>query len=83
VEAYFKFSNESAINGYYYLNNFENVISSFVTLFELTVVNNWYILMEGYAATVPNGEWSRIYFMCFYLTISNLSLDFNILNGFI
>lgn len=57
-------------NGYYYLNNFENVISSYVTLFELTVINNWYILMEGYAATV--NEWSRIYFMCFYLTIMML-----------
>ncbi|CAB1319898.1 unnamed protein product [Coregonus sp. 'balchen'] len=26
--------------GYYYLNNFNNILSSFVTLFELTVVNN-------------------------------------------
>lgn len=57
-------------NGYYYLNNFENVISSYITLFELTVINNWYILMEGYAATVT--EWSRIYFMSFYLTIMML-----------
>eukprot|EP00063_Salmo_salar_P051364 XP_014026199.1 PREDICTED: two pore calcium channel protein 1-like isoform X4 [Salmo salar] len=31
--------------GYYYLNNFDNILSSFVTLFELTVVNNWYITM--------------------------------------
>ncbi|TNN43264.1 Two pore calcium channel protein 1 [Liparis tanakae] len=31
--------------GYYYLNNFNNILSSFVTLFELTVVNNWYITM--------------------------------------
>ncbi|KAG8146205.1 hypothetical protein E2320_012577 [Naja naja] len=27
--------------GYYYLNNFDNILNSFVTLFELTVVNDW------------------------------------------
>nr|XP_020662749.1 two pore calcium channel protein 1 [Pogona vitticeps] len=31
--------------GYYYLNNFDNILNSFVTLFELTVVNDWYIIM--------------------------------------
>ncbi|KAK4010715.1 two pore calcium channel protein 1 [Daphnia magna] len=67
VEANFRFENGSSSNGYYYLNNFENVISSYVTLFELTVINNWYIIMEGYAVTTS--QWSRIYFMCFYLTI--------------
>lgn len=64
------YGNGSSSNGYYYLNGFQNVITSYVTLFELTVINNWYILMEGYAATV--NEWSRIYFMLFYLTIMML-----------
>lgn len=36
-----------------------------VTLFELTVVNNWYVIMEGYA--VIFSEWSRLYFMIFYI----------------
>lgn len=67
VEANYRFENGSSSNGYYYLNNFENVISSYVTLFELTVINNWYIIMEGYAVTTT--QWSRIYFMCFYLSI--------------
>jgi hypothetical protein len=70
VEANFRYENGSSSNGYYYLNNFENVISSYVTLFELTVINNWYIIMEGYAVTTT--QWSRIYFMCFYLTIMML-----------
>ncbi|XP_046456240.1 two pore calcium channel protein 1-like [Daphnia pulex] len=70
VEANFRYENGSSSNGYYYLNNFENVISSYVTLFELTVINNWYIIMEGYALTTT--QWSRIYFMCFYLTIMML-----------
>ena len=36
-----------------------------VTLFELTVVNNWFIIMEGYA--YMDTEYSRIYFMTFYI----------------
>ncbi|XP_051538677.1 two pore channel protein 1-like isoform X2 [Myxocyprinus asiaticus] len=51
--------------GYYYLNNFNNILSSFVTLFELTVVNNWYITMEG--VTSQTSHWSRLYFMTFYI----------------
>ncbi|XP_063059065.1 two pore channel protein 1 isoform X2 [Engraulis encrasicolus] len=52
-------------DGYYYLNNFDNILSSFVTLFELTVVNNWYITMEG--VTSETSHWSRLYFMTFYI----------------
>lgn len=51
--------------GYYYLNNFNNIVNSFVTLFELTVVNNWYITMEG--VTSQTSHWSRMYFMTFYI----------------
>ncbi|KAM4746174.1 two pore channel protein 1 isoform 1-T1 [Anableps anableps] len=51
--------------GYYYLNNFNDILSSFVTLFELTVVNNWYITMEG--VTSMTTHWSRLYFMTFYI----------------
>nr|KAF6404313.1 two pore segment channel 1 [Molossus molossus] len=52
-------------DGYYYLNNFDNILNSFVTLFELTVVNNWYIIMEG--ITSQTSHWSRLYFMTFYI----------------
>lgn len=62
---YFAYSPNSTLNGYYYLNNFTNIISSYVTLFELMVVNNWYIIMDGYAFV--SSEWSRIYFMTFYI----------------
>uniref|UniRef100_A0A6I8NXX1 Two pore segment channel 1 n=1 Tax=Ornithorhynchus anatinus TaxID=9258 RepID=A0A6I8NXX1_ORNAN len=51
--------------GYYYLNNFDHILNSFVTLFELTVVNNWYIIMEG--VTSQTSHWSRLYFMIFYI----------------
>lgn len=65
VESYYAFNVTGQSDGYFYLNNFESLINSYVTLFELTVVNNWFILMEGYAATVS--DWSRLYFMIFYL----------------
>uniref|UniRef100_A0A5F5PQR7 Voltage-dependent calcium channel protein TPC1 n=1 Tax=Equus caballus TaxID=9796 RepID=A0A5F5PQR7_HORSE len=58
--------NSTAVEeGYYYLNNFDNILNSFVTLFELTVVNNWYIIMEG--VTSQTSHWSRLYFMTFYI----------------
>jgi two pore calcium channel protein 1 len=30
-------------------------------------VNNWYVIMEGYALTTKGGDWSRIFFMSFYV----------------
>lgn len=68
VEDFYKYSaNESAkaTLGYYYLNTFDNLMASFMTLFELTVVNNWFILMNAYAVTVST--YTRAYFMIFYL----------------
>ncbi|XP_068623656.1 two pore channel protein 1-like [Battus philenor] len=66
VEDFYKYSeNSSTALGYYYLNNFENILTSGVSLFELTVVNNWFILMNAYATVA--GQFSRIYFMVFYL----------------
>ena len=58
------FSNESF--SYYYRNNFDNLPRAYVTLFELMVVNNWHVIMQGYA-TVTGTEFSRIFFMSFYL----------------
>ncbi|XP_037292641.1 two pore calcium channel protein 1 isoform X2 [Manduca sexta] len=66
VEDFYKYSsNGSTTLGYYYLNNFENILTSGVTLFELTVVNNWFILMNAYASVA--GQFTRLYFMVFYL----------------
>ncbi|XP_054749500.2 two pore channel protein 1-like [Lytechinus pictus] len=60
------YSNSSRYKDYFYLNNFDDILRSYVTLFELTVVNNWHIIMGGYASVVS--EWSRIYFFLFYLS---------------
>ncbi|KAK7873151.1 hypothetical protein R5R35_006372 [Gryllus longicercus] len=67
VEDFYKYSaNGSTALGYYYLNTFENLMTSGITLFELTIVNNWFILMNGYASVVS--QWSRAYFMLFYIS---------------
>ncbi|XP_052230503.1 two pore calcium channel protein 1-like isoform X2 [Dreissena polymorpha] len=65
VELNYQRSNTS--QGFYYLNNFNNIFLSGVTLFTLTAENNWNINMEGYAHSYS--EWTRIYFMTFYLVM--------------
>ncbi|XP_065173158.1 two pore channel protein 1-like isoform X2 [Atheta coriaria] len=70
VEDFFRYNpnivNGTSAIGYYYLNNFSDLLHSGVTLFELTVVNNWFIIMDAFAS-VTNCQYSRLYFMCFYL----------------
>ncbi|KAJ1524179.1 hypothetical protein ONE63_010705 [Megalurothrips usitatus] len=69
VEDFYRWSiNTTTPGGYYYLNNFENILVSFVTLFELMVVNNWFIVMNAYAVVAHPS--SRVYFMLFYLLTS-------------
>lgn len=63
IETYYKFTPDKS--GYYYLNTFPNLAISLVTLFELTVVNNWFVVMNGYATKVHAA--SRAYFVLFYL----------------
>ncbi|KAK2574177.1 Two pore calcium channel protein 1 [Acropora cervicornis] len=59
------FGAEFEEGGYYYLNHFNDLLHSYVTLFELTVVNNWFIIMEG--TVFVTSDWARIYFMSFYI----------------
>ncbi|XP_062513296.1 two pore channel protein 1-like [Corticium candelabrum] len=50
----------------YFLNNFNNILRSYVLLFELMIVNNWYIAMN--AVTAESGtQWTRLYFMIFFI----------------
>eukprot|EP00095_Tigriopus_kingsejongensis_P005462 maker-scaffold865_size87005-snap-gene-0.16 protein:Tk05462 transcript:maker-scaffold865_size87005-snap-gene-0.16-mRNA-1 annotation:"two pore channel 1" len=66
VEQYFSYVEGSNANVYFYLNNFQSLHISAITLFELTVVNNWYVIMEGYAIVTEVGL-SRVFFMTFYI----------------
>jgi two pore calcium channel protein len=47
----------------YFANNFNDFTSSLVTLFELLVVNNWQVLMDGFVrVTSPYHRWFFILF---------------------
>lgn len=66
MEESFKHStNNTSALSYYHLNSFSDLLTSGVTLFELTVVNNWFIVMDAYASVAHPA--SRLYFMLFYL----------------
>ena len=49
----------------YYCNNFNDAGSAMVTLFELLVVNNWFVIMDGIVAVT--GEPARIFFLAYYV----------------
>lgn len=51
-------------NNDYWLNNFDNLHTAMVTLFELMVVNNWPINME--AAVAATTVWARFYYLAWY-----------------
>ncbi|XP_057698474.1 two pore segment channel 3 [Corythoichthys intestinalis] len=51
----------------YCKNNFNDVLSSFVLLLELTVVNQWHVLSSGFAAVTHKS--ARIYFVLFHITV--------------
>ncbi|XP_070577947.1 two pore calcium channel protein 1-like isoform X1 [Ptychodera flava] len=48
-------------------NNFNDILRSFVLLFELTVVNQWHVLASGYVLT--SSKWARLYFVFFHITV--------------
>lgn len=66
VAPYYNYNSNGTGIGYYYLNNFDTLPKAYVTLFELMVVNNWFIIMEGFAS-VTGSVWSRLFFMIFYI----------------
>ena len=60
-------------------NNFNHMLSSFIVLFELMVVNQWHVITEGYV--LVSSKWARIYFITFHLVCVILIL--NILTAFV
>jgi len=68
----------------YYANNFNDMCSGMVTLYELLVVNNWFEIVDGFTAAV--GEGAVVFFIIWYifgvLIILNIVVSF-ILNAFV
>lgn len=61
--------------------NFNDILNSFVTLFTLMVVNNWYIIVDMFVA-VTGTIWARLFFVVFYflsvLVVLNILVAFSI-----
>ncbi|XP_076585298.1 two pore segment channel 3 isoform X2 [Chaetodon auriga] len=51
----------------YCKNNFNNVVSSFILLVELTVVNQWHVLSSGFASVTHVS--ARIFFVLFHILV--------------
>ncbi|KAL2611981.1 hypothetical protein R1flu_023673 [Riccia fluitans] len=54
--------------------NYNDYASAMATSLNLCIVGNWYIIMEGYAAATQN-DWSRVYFIAFWLVTVAFALN--------
>ncbi|XP_059180037.1 two pore channel protein 2 [Centropristis striata] len=52
----------------YWPNNFDDFGASIILLYDVMVVNNWQAFMDAYSRHTT--EWSKIYFVCWWLTSS-------------
>lgn len=52
----------------YWPNNFDDFAAALILLYDVMIVNNWQAFMEAYSRYTS--EWSKIYFVCWWLTSS-------------
>ena len=57
---------DSSIPDNYYLINYNDLISSMITLFILMVVNNWYVIVQMCVDIKLGNVYYRYYFIIFY-----------------
>jgi hypothetical protein len=50
----------------YYRNNFNDIVSSFIVLFELMVVNQWHVIADGFV--ILTSKYARVYFVTYHMT---------------
>jgi len=60
-------------------NNFNDLPSAMVTLFEVLVVNNWFLIVEGFEKACGYG--ARFYFLAFYFL--GVILFLNVISSFV
>eukprot|EP00117_Sycon_ciliatum_P038214 scpid46221/ scgid28441/ Two pore calcium channel protein 2; Voltage-dependent calcium channel protein TPC2 len=58
----------------YYPNNFNDFASSLVVLWDLMVVNNWGVFLEGFTYATSTA-WSQVYFVCWWLVSAVLGIN--------
>ncbi|XP_061612112.1 two pore channel protein 2 isoform X3 [Phyllopteryx taeniolatus] len=52
----------------YWPNNFDDFAAAIILLYDVMIINNWQAFMDAY--TRYTTEWSKIYFVCWWLTSS-------------
>lgn len=57
---------DASIPDNYFLCNFNDLVSSLVTLFILIVVNNWYVIVEMCVDIMDGNTLYRIYFIIWF-----------------
>ena len=62
-------------NLFYYANNFHDFASSLVTLWDVMVVNNWFVFLDKFARDSVLGGWSRLYFIVWWLTAAIIGMN--------
>ena len=51
----------------YYANNFNDFASSLVVLWDIMIVNNWYVFLNKFSRDSNLHEWSKLYFISWWL----------------
>ena len=51
----------------YYANNFHDFGSSLVVLWDIMIVNNWYVFLDKFSRDSHFHEWSKLYFIAWWL----------------
>lgn len=51
----------------YYANNFHDFASSLVVLWDVMVVNNWFIFLDKFGTDSFMGDWAKLYFVAWWL----------------
>ena len=62
-------------NLFYYGNNFHDFASSLVTLWDVMVVNNWYVFLDKFACDSFLGKWAKIYFIVWWLVSAIICMN--------
>lgn len=60
----------------YVANDFSDFASSVVTLWDVMVVNNWFLFLENFAQNTMLAWWSKIYFVLWWLVSSIICINF-------
>ena len=59
----------------YYANNFQDFAASLVTLWDVMVVNNWFIIVDKFSRDSMLGGWSSIFFIVWWLTAAIIGMN--------